>query len=226
VEAKISAHPLTLCVALDRAATIAAFCRKITTEAERVDEMFALGKEQGFLAYVAKGDFFRGWMLVEEGRPTEGVALMQLALATLQANGDEDFMALCLAQLAVAHARAGHLSEALTVVHSGLTRVATTGERLFEPELHRLRGELLLSLPARDDAAALRCFRRALATAREQEARSWELRAATSLARLWAAQGRRAEARDLLAPVYSWFTEGFETPDLKEAKALLDELRA
>jgi class 3 adenylate cyclase/predicted ATPase len=224
VEAKVSAHPLTLCVALDRATTIAAFRREITTEAERVDEMLALGKEKGFSAYAAKGDFFRGWMLVEEGRPTEGVASMWPALATLQANGDEDFVPLCLGQLAVAHARAGQLSEALTLVHSGLTRVATTGERLFEPELHRLEGEFLLSLQRRDDAAALRCFRRAIATAREQEARSWELRAATSFARLWRDQGKHARARDLLASIYGWFTEGFDTADLKDAKALLDEL--
>jgi predicted ATPase len=112
----------------------------------------------------------------------------------------------------------------LRLVRRGLTRVAKAGERLFEAELHRLEGEILVSLPTRDAAAALKCFRRAVATAREQDARSWELRAATSLARWWAECGKRQEAREILAPVYGWFTEGFDTADLKDAKALLDEL--
>jgi predicted ATPase len=109
-------------------------------------------------------------------------------------------------------------------VHSALIRATTTGERLFEPELYRLKGELLLSLPTRDDSAASRCLRRAIAIAQEQDAKSLELRAATSLARLCRDQGRRTEAHDELAPVYGWFTEGFDTADLKDAKALLEEL--
>ena len=104
-------------------------------------------------------------------------------------------------------------------------RVERTGVRWIEAELHRLRGELQLALPKPDQSDAEACFGRALAVAREQQAKFWELRAATSLARLWRDQGKRAEARDLLAPVYGWFTEGFDTPDLKDAKALLDELK-
>jgi class 3 adenylate cyclase/predicted ATPase len=223
-EAKSSAHPLTLCVAFDRATAVADFCREITTATAQVDEMLALGREQGFLVYVAKGDFLRGRMLVEQGRPAEGIAPMGAALATLEANRDEDFVPLYLVQLATAHARAGQAAEGLSLVRRGLTRIEKTGERLFEAELHRLEGEILESSPIRDDAAALKCFRRAIAAAQEQGAKSWELRAATSLARLWRDQGRRAEARDLLAPVYGWFTEGFDTADLRDAKALLDEL--
>ena len=106
-----------------------------------------------------------------------------------------------------------------------LGRSDETGERWFEAELHRLRGEAAAGVAADAPTEAEACFRQALAVAREQGAKLWELRAATSLARLWAEQGERAEAHDLLAPVYGWFTEGFDTADLKEAKALLEELR-
>ena len=110
------------------------------------------------------------------------------------------------------------LTDALAVAH-------IHGLHAWEPELHRLRGELLLSLPAPHRGDAEACFQRALAVAREQSARMWELRAATSLARLRAEQGKRTQARDLLAPVYGWFTEGFDTADLKDARALLEELQ-
>jgi predicted ATPase len=209
---------------LDRASAVADFCREIATAAAQVDEMLALGKEQGFLAYVAKGDFFGGWVLVEKGRPAEGIASMAAALATLQANRDEDFVPLYLLRLATGHVRAGQASDALTLVCAELTRVATTGERLFEPELHRLEGEILLSMPRRDEAAALACFRRAIASAQKHDAKSWELRAAASLARLLAERKEREQACDALTPVYGWFTEGFDTADLKDAKALLDAL--
>ena len=109
------------------------------------------------------------------------------------------------------------LAEALAVAHN-------SGERYYEAELHRLKGELLLALPGEQDAEAEACFRRALDVARRQQAKSLELRAAMSLARLWQQQGKQAEARALLAPVYGWFTEGFDTADLQEAKTLLEEL--
>jgi predicted ATPase len=126
--------------------------------------------------------------------------------------------------LAGMHLRARQVSDGLDVSAEALNCVESTGERWFEAELRRVRGELLLALPvpALPDAEA--CFRQAIAVAREQHARIWELRAAMGLARLWRDQGRRAEAYDLLAPVYGWFTEGFDTADLKGAKALLDEL--
>jgi len=226
VEAKVSAHPLTRCLTLDRAAAVADFRREITTAAKRAEEMFALGEEQGFLAYLAKGGFFRGWMSVEEGRPAEGIASMRTALATLQANRDEDFVPLYLVKLAAAHARAGQASEALNLVRRGLTRVAKTDERLFESELHRLEGEVLLQQDRTNARAAEGSFRKAIEVAQAQEAKSWELRAATGLARLWAEQRKRTQARELLASIYGWFTEGFDTADLKDAKALLDELRS
>jgi predicted ATPase len=121
--------------------------------------------------------------------------------------------------------RVGKLAQVRSLFDDALARVTRTGERWFEAELHRGRGDALLRLPECATAEAEACFRKALAIAQEQEAKLWELRAATSLARLWRDQGRRVEARDLLAPVYDWFTEGFDTADLKDAKALLDELQ-
>ena len=150
---------------------------------------------------------------------------MQRGLADYTATGAELWVPDLLALLAQGHARAGRPAAGLDLLADALDRVGRTGGRWLEAELHRLRGELLLALPELDQAAAEACFRRAVAVAREQGARTWELRAATSLARLWRGPGQAAEARDLLAPVYGWFTEGFDTPDLREAKALLDELR-
>ena len=114
--------------------------------------------------------------------------------------------------------------EALQLLDEALARVSCLEERWFEPDLWRLKGEALVALSPDGAAEAKACYERALAVARDQGARLWELRAATSLARLWRDQGERAEAHDLLAPVYGWFTEGFDTADLKEAKGLLDEL--
>ena len=118
----------------------------------------------------------------------------------------------------------GQPEAGLTVLAEALTLVDKTGERWYEPELYRLKGALLLQQSADNHAEAQACFHHALDIARRQQAKSLELRAATSLSRLWQQQGKRAEARQLLAEVYSWFTEGFDTPDLREAKILLDEL--
>ena len=129
-----------------------------------------------------------------------------------------------LGLLAGVHTQAGSPTQALALLTEALAIVERTQERWFEAELHRLRAEALLAGSPRDVAEAEASLRRALAVAREQGAKFWELRAAITLARLWRDQGKRREARDLLAPVYGWFTEGFDTLDLKEAKALLDEL--
>jgi predicted ATPase len=129
-----------------------------------------------------------------------------------------------LALRADARRVSGQLEEAIALLREALDRSEATGERWFEAELHRIKGDVLLRAPEVDPAEAETCLRKAIEVAQRQGARLWELRAATSLARLWGDQGRRAEAHDLLAPVYGWFTEGFETADLKEAKALLNEL--
>jgi class 3 adenylate cyclase/predicted ATPase len=216
------AHPFTLGFALHRALTVLQVYRDVPAVAENVTAMLALGREQGFPIYVTAGTFYRGWLLVQGGSASEGVALMREELARLRANGDEDFLPYSLLLLAEAHRELGQTAMALDLVDEALARVERTGERLFEAELHRLKGGLMLLDPGADQAEA--CLRRAIEIARAQGAKLWELRAATSLARLWAEQGRQADAHDLLAPVYGWFTEGFDTPDLKDAKALLDEL--
>jgi hypothetical protein len=127
--------------------------------------------------------------------------------------------------LARAHAELGQFDEAWRCIGEAMTAVEATKERWCEAEVHRVAGEIALMSPESDAAKAEACFERALAVARQQQAKSWELRAAMSLARLWRDQGKRQEAHDLLAPVYGWFTEGFDTLDLKEARALLEELQ-
>jgi predicted ATPase len=128
-----------------------------------------------------------------------------------------------LAALAEAHGKAGQVEKGLALIAEAQEFVAKTGECVFEAEIHRIKGELLLARSPSDPAEAETSFREALDVARRQSAKSWELRTATSLARLWERQGKRDEARDLLAPVYAWFTEGFDT-NLRDAKALLEEL--
>ena len=131
-----------------------------------------------------------------------------------------------LSFLARAHAELGQFDEAWRCIGEAMTAMETTKEKWFEAEIHRIAGEIALKSPKPDAAKAETYFERALAVARAQQAKSWELRAATSMARLWRDQGKPQQARELLAPVYGWFTEGFDTLDLKEAKALLDELHA
>jgi predicted ATPase len=143
-------------------------------------------------------------------------------MVELQTINAEILRPLHLGHLAAARASLGQADLGITLIEEAISTLEKTGERLFEAELHRLRGELSISLGKTDQAET--ALLRALTVARGQQARMWELRAAVSLARIRRNQGRRAEARDLLAPVYGWFTEGFDTADLKEAKALLDEL--
>jgi predicted ATPase len=147
-------------------------------------------------------------------------------MATIRAIGSVLELPWYLALLAGAYGIVGQTAEGLDAIAEALAQVASTNERFYEAEIYRVKGELLLQHGGPDGAAgAEACFRQALDIARLQSARSWELRAATSLARLWRDQGKRTQARDLLAPIYDWFTEGFDTADLKDAKALLDELK-
>jgi predicted ATPase len=146
-------------------------------------------------------------------------------IAALRSTGSTLWLPLYLSYWAKAYAELGRFSDARRCIGEALTTVETTKEKWCEAEIHRIAGEIALMSPEPDAAKAEAYFERALAVARAQQAKSWELRAAMSMARLWRDQGKRQQAHDLLAPVYGWFTEGFDTLDLKEAKALLDELR-
>jgi predicted ATPase len=149
---------------------------------------------------------------------------MQSAVAGIERTNQRYRRTLHLGHIAAAHASVGHPEIGLSLLSDAVQTVETTSERFFESELYRLRGELLLMLGNKDGAEGE--FWRALEIARQQQARSWELRGAISMARLWRDEGKRDEAHDLLASIYSWFSEGFDTHDLKEAKALIDALAA
>jgi predicted ATPase len=189
---------------------------------ERADQLVAVTTEQGFPVWRAAGTMYRGWVKVKNGNIAEGITLLHSGLAAHRATGTEVFRPHFIALLAGACEIAGRVEDAATQLDEALQIIEGTGERWFAAELNRHKGKLLRRRGHSEAAEDL--YRKALSIAREQEAKLWELRAVVSLARLWRDQGRRAEARDLLAPVYGWFTEGFETPDLKDAKTLLDEL--
>jgi len=184
----------------------------------------ALSREQGFPYWLGIGMIRRGWALAVQGQGAEGVQQIQQGIAAWQATGAEVNRPWWLALLAEACGKAGRAEEGLTAVAEALIAVHAKANRVCEAELYRLKGELQLLLATDKAAEAETCFRQALDVAHQQQAKSLELRAAMSLSRLWQRQEKRAEAHELLAPVYGWFTEGFDTADLQEAKALLEEL--
>ncbi len=184
----------------------------------------ALSTGQGFAFWLAMGTMLRGWALAEQGQVEEGIAQIREGLAAWRATGSELWRSHLLTLLAEAYGKGGQAEEGLTAVDEALAIVERTEERFYEAELHRLKGELLLQQFPDTHPEAEACFHQSIAVARRRQAKSWELRAATSLARLWQQQGKQTEARELLAPVYNWFTEGFDTADLKDAKTLLTEL--
>jgi predicted ATPase len=191
---------------------------------DRAEAAIALALEQGLPHWVASGSIIRGWALAVQGQWEQGIAQTQQGLTAHHATGAEIGRPFSLALLTEAHAAADQAEAGLGVLAEALALVDHTGERHWEAEIYRLKGELLLRQAVPDAPQAETCFQQALAVARRQQAKSWELRTAMSLARLWQQQGKRAAARQLLAEVYGWFTEGFDTPDLQEARALLDEL--
>jgi predicted ATPase len=188
---------------------------------ESAAQLIAVADEQRLPYWVATGTIFRGYVKAKEGDVGEGLTMMRNGLGALRATGAEAWTTYTFLLLAKAYAIAGQVEEAVSLLADALQIIEGTGGRWIEAELYRDKGELQRRANAR---AAEELYRKALYVAREQEAKLWELRAATSLARLCRDQGRPAEGRDLLAPVYGWFTEGFGTPDLKEARALLDKL--
>jgi class 3 adenylate cyclase/predicted ATPase len=217
-------HTFSLARALHHVATF----HKLRGEADATQKWdeaaLAIMTEQGFVQNIASATLARGWALAAQEQHEEGIAEMRQGLATRRAMGARMTLAEYSARLGEAYGRIGQVEEGLLLLAEALAYVDHTGERYYEAEVYRLKGELLLrqAVPAVPEAEA--CFQQALAVARRQQAKSWELRAAMSLSRLWQQKGQRGEARQLLAEVSGWFTEGFHTPDLQEAKALLEEL--
>ncbi len=221
-EARRLPHPPTLAMSLGIDALLLSIIGDDIGLEQRADGLVAVATDQGFPFYRATGAIFRGWVKAKNADVTEGLSLLRAGSSAYCATGATVWMPLYIALLAGACEIAGQIEEGAARLDQALQLVERTGERWFAAELDRQRGRLLLRQGHPEAAEEL--YRKALGIAREQEAKLWELRAAASLARLWRDQGRRAAARDLLAPVFGWFTEGFATPDLKEATALLDEL--
>jgi predicted ATPase len=222
--AQQSAHPFSLGRALSFAAVFHQLRREGHIAQEYAEASISVATEQGFPYWRARGAVLRGWALASQGQAQEGIEQIHQGLTALRATGAEVTRPHFLALLAEAYGTTAQPEAGLTALAEALTFTETTGGRWYEPELYRLRGALLLQQNADNHLRVEACFHKALDIARSQEAKSLELRAATSLARLWQQQGKRQEAYDLLAPVYNWFTEGFDTLDLKDAKALLNEL--
>jgi predicted ATPase len=233
------AGPVALASTLSWAAWLHLYRREGPLAQERAEVCITLSTEHGFAAFTALGTFLRGEALAAQGQRAEGITQMRQGLAAWRATGSESGRTRNLAFLAEAYGNIGQATEGLNVLAEALACTHTTGERCWEAELYRLKGELLLQSgaqglgsgvlppdagPQTRDAEAEACFRQALEIARRQQAKSLELRAAMSLGRLWQQHGKRAAARELLAPIYGWFTEGFDTVDLQEAKTLLSEL--
>jgi len=222
--AQQSAYPFCLSFALSFAAGFHQLRREGHTAQEYTEASISVATDQGFPFWRARGSFLRGWTLAHQGQAQEGIEQIHQGLIAFRATGAELWRPYWLMLLAEAHGIQGEPEAGLTVLTEALALVDTTSERWYEAELHRLKGELLLQQSLDNHTEAEACFLQAIAIAQKQSAKSWELRAATSLARLWQQQGKRQEAHDLLAPVYHWFTEGFDTADLQEAKALREAL--
>jgi DNA-binding winged helix-turn-helix (wHTH) protein/tetratricopeptide (TPR) repeat protein len=189
----------------------------------QADALLALATAQGFSFWVGFGTCMRGWVLAMQGQGAEGVAQMHQGMAMVLATGQMLAQSFCLVLLAEATGHVGQEEEGLRLLTEALAVLEASGRGDLLAEAYRLQGELLLRQASPKAAQAEACFQQALATARRQQAKSWELRAAVSLSRLWQQQGKPDAARQLLAPIYSWFTEGFDTADLQEAKALLED---
>jgi tetratricopeptide (TPR) repeat protein len=228
--AQQSSHAYSLNFALTFASVISMCRRDIQRVQEQAEATIALAREQGFVRWLAIGTAWRGWALAEQGEVREGIAQICQAIAM---RGEVGLLQILL-RLAEVYRKAGQAEDGLRVLAEALAAVSTGGERRFEAEFYRLKGEMLLQPKVQSPesgvfnpqlAEAETCFFQAIDVARSQHAKSLELRAAMSLSRLWQQQGKRQEARAMLEAIYDWFTEGFDTIDLQEAKALLEALQ-
>jgi predicted ATPase len=216
----------TLMLALNFAAIPYTLRCDYAAAAAHAHELVALAEEKGSSFWQAYGMMIQGAVLALTGKASKAIQMITSGIGGWRSTGATLWMPFHLPHLARAHAEFGQFEEAWRCIGEAMTAVETTKEKWCEAEIHRTAGEIALMSPEPDAAKAEEHFERALAIAREQDAKSWELRAATSMARLWRDQGKRQAAGDLLAPIYGWFTEGFDTLDLKQAKALFEELHA
>jgi predicted ATPase len=199
-------------------------CRDYATTETLANELSTLADEQDLAWWKPVPLIYRSWVFAVTGRASEAVQLLSPALVAFQSTGSTLLTPVGLSMLANCYADLGQPDDALRLVNEAKEVIERTGETWFEAHVHRIAGEIALKSPQPDATKAEACFARALAVARQQQAKSWELRAAMSMSRLWRDQGKPQQARELLAPIYGWFTEGFHTRDLKEAKALLEEI--
>jgi predicted ATPase len=218
-------HPFSLAFARCFAAFVSQFLRDVPAVHEQVEAAVALSAEQGFPLWAALGTILRGWALAMQGQGEEGMTELRQGIAAWRATGAAQHVPYYCTVLADVAAHLGHPEDGLQALAEAHTLMEQHEERYWEAEVCRLRGILLLRQPGTPQVEAEAWLQRALDVARRQEAKALELRAAMSLSRLWQQQWKRQEAHDLLAEVYDWFTEGFDTADLQEAKALLEELK-
>ncbi|HEV8717227.1 MAG TPA: tetratricopeptide repeat protein, partial [Candidatus Binatia bacterium] len=221
-------HPLSLAQARVSVLRLHQHHREGQLAQERAEALLTLSTDQGFAFTLAWGTIMRGWALAEQGQREEGIAQMRQGMAAMRATGAEALQSYFFALLAEAYGQMGWAEEGLSVLAEALVAVDKTKERGYEAELYRLKGELTLQSQVQGLKSKVEeteaSFQKAIEIARRQQAKSLELRAVMSLSRLWQQQGKKDEARQILAEIYGWFTEGFDTKDLQEAKALLDEL--
>lgn len=217
-------HPLSLASAITHAALLHLWRREAASAQERAEAVIALSSEQGFATFLRWARILLGWTLAAQGKEDEGMAHVRQGMSAYLSAGEIQYKPFYLGLFAEVYGRTGKTDEGLTSLAEALAVVEKTERRWWEAEIHRLKGEFLLKLSPQNIGDAETCYNRALDVARRQEAKSLELRAAMSLSRLWKQQGKRVEASKLLAEIYGWFTEGFGTADLQEAKILLEEL--
>jgi predicted ATPase len=219
-------HAVTLINTLCLSSLTNVFCGNYATARAELTEGIALSGERSAIFWKAQATAILGVLSALISSAADAVHMIEDGLAMWRSTEGTARVPFYMSYLAKAHAMLGRFDEAQHCIDEAISILEVTGEKVWTAEVHRLAGEIVLASPCPDLGKATAFFESALTVSHAQQAKSWELRAATSMARLWRDQGKRDEARELLAPIYGWFTEGFDTLDLKEAKALLDELAA
>jgi predicted ATPase len=214
----------TLMPALNNLLLTRIFCGEYVKAQAEAEKLCRVANEKAASYWKSCGKLHQGGLRALTGNPSDAIQIITSGMTAYRSTGSTLWTPLRLSYLAMAYAALGRFGDAWDCVREALNTIDKTKEKWFEAEANRVAGEIALMSPEQDFVKVQEYFERALAVAREQQAKSWELRAAMSMARLWRDQGKRQQAHELLAPVYGWFTEGFDTLDLKEAKTLLSEL--